>query len=80
MQNVLGQLLEGLDEEFYVGARRKSSLPNFLYKYNAEDPADRILHLTATRDGDCLTFREGFLLNRLVEFSIKWVGGVPLVH
>ena len=21
-----------------------------------------------------------FLLNRLVEFSIKWVGGVPLVH
>ena len=21
-----------------------------------------------------------FLLNRLVDFSIKWVGGVPLVH
>ena len=39
--------------------------------------------VVASLEGNAYTGKgrvKKFLLNRLVEFSIKWVGGVPLVH
>ena len=56
LQELLGRLLEGEQEEFYVNARRtqRNSQSQKLYKYSFSDPAIKMFQQTSRVRGDCL--------------------------
>ena len=55
LQEMLGKLLEGEKEEFYVNAKRSRRKSKTVYKYSVTDPAVKMFQQTSRRGGDCLT-------------------------
>ena len=58
LQKLLGKLLEGEREGFFVDAKRRDPVSSQLYQYSVdgeEEPAVKLSHLTARQGGECLT-------------------------
>ena len=70
-----------------IGKRRQTFLTTFWFSFtiSISDPATPgfsvfVYSWPGQSWPECQGRVQKFLLNRLVDFSIKWVGGVPLVH
>ena len=82
LQTLLGKLLEGEWEGFFVDAKRRDPVPTKLYQYSVqgeEDPPVKVSHLTPSQGGECLTLSSprGRLVSRGISCKKK---RKPLCH